>query len=182
GAAGRARRANRRGKRACRHRHSPAARARPAKAAGGGSSDGPVHPATLRGGSDCRSRHRPAAHRAPRAVPGGTTWISNQTLADMTLHSFLTSARDLSARAWRWTRRNGHALLTYTAARAHAGAAFLHARSAARPATAIAVLVLGSRAVGVGATQGISAARIAQLEARNDAQQARLDDTRREAQ
>src|SRR5690606_37880635 len=133
-------------------------------------------------GSDRRSRHRPAAHRAPRAVPGGTTWISNQTLADMTLHSFLTSARDLSARAWRWTRRNGHALATYTAARTHAGAARLHARSAARPATAIAVLVVGSVAVGVGATQGISAARIAQLEARNDAQQARLDDTRREAQ
>src|SRR3546814_3425993 len=80
---------------ACRHRHSPAVRARPAKAAGGGSNDGPVHPATLRGGSDCRSRHRPAAHRAPRAVPEGTTWISNQTLADMTLHSFLTFARDL---------------------------------------------------------------------------------------
>src|SRR3546814_3512772 len=79
-------------------RHSPAVRARPAKAAGGGSNDGPVHPATLRGGSDCRSRHRPAAHRAPRAVPEGTTWISNQTLADMTLHSFLTFARDLSAR------------------------------------------------------------------------------------
>src|SRR5690606_6427254 len=182
GAAGRARRANRRGKRACRHRHSPAVHARPAGAAGGGSSDDPVRPATWRGGSDRRSRHRPAAHRAPRAVPGGTTWISNQTLADMTLHSFLTSARDLSARAWRWTRRNGHALATYTAARTHAGAARLHARSAARPATAIAVLVVGSVAVGVGATQGISAARIAQLEARNDAQQARLDDTRREAQ
>src|SRR3546814_4411808 len=114
-------------------RHSPAVRARPAKAAGGGSNDGPVHPATLRGGSDCRSRHRPAAHRAPRAVPEGTTWISNQTLADMTLHSFLTFARDLSARAWRWTRRNGHALAAYIAARTHAGAAYLHARSAARP-------------------------------------------------
>src|SRR5690606_12378541 len=176
GAAGRARRANRRGKRACRHRHSPAARARPAKAAGGGSSDGPVHPATLRGGSDCRSRHRPAAHRAPRAVPGGTTWISNQTLADMTLHSFLTSARDLSASSWRWTRRNGHALAVragvlagraaaHVHARTHAAALALHARSAARPATAIAVLVLGGAALGVGATQGIGAAHLAQLQA-----------------
>src|SRR3546814_6912997 len=120
-----ARRANRRGKRACRHRHSPAVRARPAKAAGGGSNDGPVHPATLRGGSDCRSRHRPAAHRAPRAVPEGTTWISNQTLADITLHSFLTLARDLSARAWRWTRRNGHTLAAYIAARTHTSADYL---------------------------------------------------------
>src|SRR3546814_9229062 len=83
----------------------------------------------------------------PRAVPEGTTWISNQTLADMTLHSFLTFARDLSARAWRWTRRNGHALAAYIAARTHAGAAYLHARSAARPATAIAVLVIGGLVV-----------------------------------
>ena len=100
----------------------------------------------------------------------------------MTLHSFLTSARDLSASAWRWTRRNGHALARYTAARTHAGAAHLHARSAARPATAIAVLVIGSAAIGVGATQGIGAAHVAQLQARNEAQQARLDDTRRQAQ
>src|SRR3546814_9212780 len=67
----------------------------------------------------------------------------------MTLHSFLTFARDLSARAWRWTRRNGHALAAYIAARTHAGAAYLHASSAARPATAIAVLVIGGLVVGV---------------------------------
>src|SRR5690606_27127098 len=192
GAAGRARRANRRGKRACRHRHSPAVRARLAEAAGGGSSDGPVRPATWRGGSDCHSRHRPAAHRARHGRRGGTTWISNQTLADMTLHSFLTSARDLSAKAWRWTRRNGHALAVFTArharraasyvhARTHAAASVLHARSAARPATAIAVLLVGGVALGAGATQGLRSAQLAQLQASVEAQQAGMDDTRREA-
>lgn len=111
----------------------------------------------------------------------------------MTLHSFLTSARDLSASSWRWTRRNGHALAVragvlagraaaHVHARTHAAALALHARSAARPATAIAVLVLGGAALGVGATQGIGAAHLAQLQARSDAQQARLDETRRQAQ
>ncbi len=110
----------------------------------------------------------------------------------MTLHSFPTSARDLSARAWRWTRRNGRVLAVYTGtcalraasylhARTHAAAAVAHARSAARPATAIAVLVIGGAALGVGATQGIGAVQLANLQARSDAQQVRLDDTRREA-
>jgi murein DD-endopeptidase MepM/ murein hydrolase activator NlpD len=111
----------------------------------------------------------------------------------MTLHSFLTSARDLSARSGRWTRRSGHAVASRIAAharilaarahaRAHAAAANLHARSAARPATAIAVLVAGGVMLGAGATQGISTARVAHLQARNDAQQAQLHDTRDEAQ
>jgi murein DD-endopeptidase MepM/ murein hydrolase activator NlpD len=111
----------------------------------------------------------------------------------MTLHSFLTSARDLSARSGRWTRRSGHAgasriaahariLAARAHARAHAAASNLHARSAARPATAIAVLVAGGVMLGAGATQGISTARVAHLQARNDAQRAQLHDTRDEAQ
>jgi murein DD-endopeptidase MepM/ murein hydrolase activator NlpD len=111
----------------------------------------------------------------------------------MTLHSFLTSARDLSARSGRWTRRSGHAVASRIAAharilaarahaRTHAVAANLHARSAARPATAIAVLVAGGVMLGAGATQGISTARVAHLQARNDAQRAQLHDTRDEAQ
>lgn len=100
----------------------------------------------------------------------------------MTLHSFLTSARDLSASSWRWTRRHGHALAASFSARTHAGAARLHAYSAGRPATAIAALLIGGVALGAGATQGISAARTAHLEARNDAQRTLLASTRREAQ
>lgn len=100
----------------------------------------------------------------------------------MTLHSFLTSARDLSASTWRWTRRNGHALAAAVSARTHAGASRLHAYSAGRPATAIAVLLVGGVALGAGATQGISTARLAHLEARNDAQRDQLDNTRRGAQ
>ena len=100
----------------------------------------------------------------------------------MTLHSFLTSARDLSASTWRWTRRNSLALAAHVSARSHAGASRLHAYSAGRPATAIAVLLVGGVALGAGATQGINTARMAHLQASNDAQRAQLDNTRREAQ
>src|SRR5690606_38668804 len=109
-----------------------------------------------------------------------------------TLHSFPTSARDLSAMAWRWTRRSGHALAVHAGAfarraasalhaRTHAAGAYLHARSAARPATAIAVLVVGGVVLGAGATQGVAAAKLAHLQARSDAQPVRRDATRREA-
>ena len=100
----------------------------------------------------------------------------------MTLHSFLTSARDLSASTWRWTRRNSLALAAHVSARSHAGASRLHAYSAGRPATAIAVLLVGGVALGAGATQGLNTARMAHLQAGNDAQRAQLDNTRREAQ
>lgn len=110
----------------------------------------------------------------------------------MTLHSFLTSARDLSAGTWRWMHRNGHALAVATGrhargaaarihARTHASATALHARSAARPATAIAVLLVGGVALGAGATQGLRSTQLAQLQASSDAQAAQLDNTRREA-
>ena len=100
----------------------------------------------------------------------------------MTLHSFLTSARDLSASCWRWTRGHGHALAASLSARTHAGGARLHAYSAGRPATAIAALLIGGGVLGAGATQAISTARTAHLEARSDAQRVELDNTRRAAQ
>jgi hypothetical protein len=77
----------------------------------------------------------------------------------MTLHSFLTSASDLSASTWRWTRLKGHALTAALSARTHAGACRLHEYSAGRPTTAIAVLLAGGVGRGAGAPPGLSAAR-----------------------
>jgi murein DD-endopeptidase MepM/ murein hydrolase activator NlpD len=100
----------------------------------------------------------------------------------MTLHSFLNSARELSAQAWRATRKHAGLLAARVHARTHELATHLHARSAARPATAIAVLVVGGVVLGAGASQGIGAARNAHLQARVDGQQAQLEHTRRAAQ
>ena len=100
----------------------------------------------------------------------------------MTLHSFLNFAREHSATSWQWVRQHtaqgAHALRQHT----HKLALHLHARSANRPATAIAVLVVTGLALGAGATTGLQATQVAHLQARNDAQQAQLDSTRREAQ
>ncbi len=100
----------------------------------------------------------------------------------MTLHSLPNSARGLSARSWQATRKLARRLGSWIHARTHEIALHLHARSAARPATAIAVLVFGGAVLGVGATQGLGSARLAHLQARADRQQTQLDHTRRQAQ
>lgn len=112
----------------------------------------------------------------------------------MTLHSFLHSSRD---RLGRFALSARHHLVQRVLApsreylsetwqllqhHVHALARRAHARAAARPATAIAVLLGAGLLLGAGAGRGIDAARIAQLESRTIAQQQQLEQTRREAQ
>ena len=89
----------------------------------------------------------------------------------MTLHSFLHLAREHATTALDQTRQR-------TQAFAHR----LHARSAARPATAIAVLASTCLLVGAGAGVSVDAVRVSQLQARTSAQHAQIEQTRREAQ
>jgi murein DD-endopeptidase MepM/ murein hydrolase activator NlpD len=100
----------------------------------------------------------------------------------MTLPSFFQSARERSAKGWRSTREHAGPVAARIHDRTHALAARLHARAAARPATAIAALVVGGIVLGAGATQGLGSVRLAQLQAHVDGQQAQLDHTRRQAQ
>jgi murein DD-endopeptidase MepM/ murein hydrolase activator NlpD len=100
----------------------------------------------------------------------------------MTLHSFLNFAREHSAKAWRVVQQRtvstGRTLHHHT----HELALRAHVRTANRPATAIAMLVVAGVALGAGTGSGIEAARVAHLQSRSDAQQQQLDSTRRDAQ
>jgi murein DD-endopeptidase MepM/ murein hydrolase activator NlpD len=100
----------------------------------------------------------------------------------MTLHSFFNFAREHSTLTWRWAQHHTAAACRVVQQRTHELALHAHGRSANRPATAIAVLVITGVALGAGTGSGIEAARVAHLQARSDAQQGQLDSTRREAQ
>lgn len=100
----------------------------------------------------------------------------------MTLHSLLHSARECLARFGRWTLRQLLQLARQAQLHVQQAAQWAHARTAGRPATAIAVLFAAGAALGVGANVGVDALRISQLQARNDAQQHQLDGVRRDAQ
>ncbi len=89
----------------------------------------------------------------------------------MTLHSFLNRARTHAASLRQNVQQRIHTL-------AHAA----HARSARRPAVAIAVLFAAGAVLGVGTSRGVETARVSNLQARSDAQQQLLDTTRRQAQ
>lgn len=89
----------------------------------------------------------------------------------MTLHSISKYARHQSARLWHWTQRHTHEL----AQRAHA-------RTAARPATALVALLGVGVAFGVAATTTVDVLRVSVLQARADGQEAQIETTRRAAQ
>jgi murein DD-endopeptidase MepM/ murein hydrolase activator NlpD len=103
-------------------------------------------------------------------------------IGDMTLHSFLEFTREHSAMTWHWARQHAAHGARSVRQHTHQLASQLHARSASRPTMAIAVLVVAGVALGAGATSGLQATQVAHLQASNDARQAQLDSTRREAQ
>lgn len=89
----------------------------------------------------------------------------------MTLHSFLNFAREHLVCAWHVAQ-----------ARTQALAAKAHVRAAARPGTAIALLLGAGLLAGAGAGASYNGLRVSQLQARTTAQHTQLDSTRREAQ